>query len=111
MIDSIFEFGKVIIALLLVLSLAYLSLKVGNKFKLSQHKYIQILERVPVTNGSYISVVKIGDSFYLMSLTNGGNTILKELDKEMVLSMQETGENDNNFSINLNNLFGKRKEN
>ncbi|MFZ7131483.1 MAG: flagellar biosynthetic protein FliO [Eubacteriales bacterium] len=107
--DDIISVVQVIIALLLVLCLVYISLKLGNKWMKRQHPLIEILERVPVTNNSYLGIVKVGDSYYLMSLTNGENTILKELNQEKVLKMMEEVRKVNKFSVDFNDLFGMRK--
>ena len=102
-----------ILVLVLVIALANFSLKLLNKHIKYQNKIINIVERVSVSNSSSICVVKIIDSYYLMSLSNGENKIIKELDgedieehlKEIQESRKFTYEN-----ISLNKLNTVKKK-
>lgn len=71
------------------------------------NKIIKIIEKVAVNKNSYIGVVKISESYYIMSFNENRNEILKELDEkeiEEILAGFEEGRGDN-FDIQ-----GKIKE-
>ena len=84
---------QTIIVLLIVIYLANLTLKFMNRKIQRQTTMIQIIQKQQVTQGSSIGVVKILDTYYLMSLAEGENRILKELEKKEVEAMiTEPGE-------------------
>jgi flagellar protein FliO/FliZ len=92
-ISTIITLLQTIIVLLIVIYLANLSLKVLNRKIQQQTTMIQIIQKQQVTPGSSIGVVKILDTYYLMSLADKENTILKELEKKDVEAMMtEPGE-------------------
>lgn len=100
---------QIIVALLIVIALAYISLRVSNKFINKNSNMIKIIERVGVSNNSSLCIVNVCDSYYLMSLCNGENRILKELNKEDVTHMIKEIEKEKKESVSLSNLFGMRK--
>ena len=76
-----------------ILALTYFATKkVGmlNK-KLGFHKNMEIIEALPLTQGQYLYIVKVGTSYYLMGCAQKGNiTYLKELDsKELIFQDKE----------------------
>jgi flagellar protein FliO/FliZ len=91
-ISSIITLLQTIIVLLIVIYLANLTLKFLNRKIQQQTTMIQIIQKQQVTQGSSIGVVKILDTYYLMSLADKENRILKELVKKDVEAMMtETG--------------------
>lgn len=80
---------KSISVLLFVLVLANILLKKLNHTMTHKQSMIEILERVPTGKNSSLSIVKIGDKNYVMSLSETENTILKELSQEEVDLMLE----------------------
>jgi|SRR5690625_29311 len=74
--------------LMLVLFLANVLLKKLNSTMTQNHRLIQMIEKVPVGKSSSLAVTKVGEKYYLMSLTEGENKILKELSAEEVESVQ-----------------------
>lgn len=107
--NGILTIVQVIIALLLVLALAYISLRFINKWMKKQYRFLNIIEKVSVTNQSYLAIVKVGDKHYLMSFSNTGNNILKELEESMVKEMNAQLTKESNISLDINQIFGKRK--
>ncbi|HLS53547.1 MAG TPA: flagellar biosynthetic protein FliO, partial [Tissierellaceae bacterium] len=73
---------KTLFLLILVIILAHLSLRALNKYMSKDGRLIRVIERVPVGNNSYLAIVEICDSYYLMSLTPKDNRLLKELNKK-----------------------------
>lgn len=101
-----------IIALILVILLANISLRFVNKQMSKNNKMIKVVERVPVSNNSSLSIVDICGIYYLMSFTGNDNKILKELDKEEVDNFIKNIDKNNKESVDSgfiakNNSFFK----
>lgn len=96
-IDSFFSLIQTLIVLIIVIVLANFLLKYLNKYMLGKNKIVKIIERVCVNKNSYISIVDICGKYYLMSFSEEGNEILRELDQEeigyFVDSLEEEGTN------------------
>lgn len=71
-------------ALVLVLFLANVALKQLNRTMAKQQRVIHILERLSVGKNASLAIAKVGESYYLMSLSDSQSTILKELTEEEV---------------------------
>lgn len=56
-------------------------LKYLNSYMMGKNRFIKIIERVAVNKNSALAIVKICDQYYLMSLSEDRNEILRELDK------------------------------
>ena len=77
--------------LVFILGLIYLSLKYGGtKLQGMQNgRYIKIIERVPVTKDNCLLVVKMGEKAYVITSTVGKIDILKELNEDEQLKLQD----------------------
>lgn len=70
---KILIFFPFVIALILVIG------RFGNKFNLvTSHKYMKVLERLPLSKDNSLFIVKVGDKGYLLSSSVGKTEILKE---------------------------------
>ena len=98
-ISTVFTLLQTIIVLLIVIYLANLSLKFLNNKIQSQSTMIQIIQKQQVTQGSSIGVVKILDTYYLMSLAEKENRILKELEKKDVEAMMSEAREQKEFEF------------
>lgn len=120
---SFFSVVQTVIVLILVITLANITLKYVNKHMNNHNKIIKVVERVTVNNNSSLSVVDICGTYYLMSFTGADNKILKELDtSEVEHIVEEIRQNqqltvDKSLNINLSdikkiihNTFGMRKK-
>lgn len=107
--STIMTLLQTIVVLLAVIALANMSLKLLNKKLQGTGKTLDIVERTQVTNTSSLAVVKVLEEYYLMSLSDGGNEILKKLPKEEVeLKLQE--QTDYTSPGNLQEIFNTFKE-
>lgn len=77
-----------------VIALANITLKLIGKKLQGGGRSIQILEKVQVYTGSSIAVVKVMEGYYLMSLSEHGNTIISELKGEELEKYLERQESD-----------------
>lgn len=79
--NAVLSLIKLIIALPLVLVLAYASLKYASKQvnKLGDGKYIKLLETVGVSGKSSVSMVKIGTQYHILGVSDGGIETIKVL--------------------------------
>lgn len=83
--DLIFLLVKMIVFLVLLLYGANQLVKFLNNRTLQQGgKTLQVLERISVSKTSGIGIVKILDDYYVMSLSEQTNEIIKTLTKEEV---------------------------
>jgi flagellar protein FliO/FliZ len=83
---------QTIIALIIVILLANISLKLLNRQMLKQNKIIKVIERTSVLNNSAIAIVEVCGEYYLMSFTDKDNKILKVLDADEVKTLIEEKE-------------------
>lgn len=110
---SIITIIKTTFVLVLVLFLASILLKYLNKYNLSSNKAMKVIERLSVSGSSSIAIVEICGTYYLMSLSDKENTILKELDKrEVQVTLEEIKNNQMDIDIKerVNHYFGMRKK-
>jgi flagellar protein FliO/FliZ len=73
---------QMLVALAFIIVLANIILKKLSQFNQTQTKAIKIIERLPVSKQVSLNVVEIGHTFYLMSVSEKGSEILKELSEE-----------------------------
>jgi flagellar biogenesis protein FliO len=91
--STIMTLLQTIVVLLAVIALANMSLKLLNKKLQGGGKTMEIIERTQVTNTSSLAIVKVLEDYYLMSLSDGGNQILKKLPRDEVeIKLQEASE-------------------
>lgn len=100
---------KLLFALPVVILLAYISLRLTNQYlsKQGRGKNIQILERVPLNNKSALCVVKAGQDYLVLGISENNIQVIKKLEAEEVI--EHAGLNqDINFkealSMNLKKL-------
>lgn len=110
MFDTIIALVKMIAILAVVIYLINLSLKYLSRYTNQQSTQLEIIQRLTVTKSSAIAIVKILDRYYVMSLAEQENQILRELTTEEVIRL--TQENQTMNHEQLGNQFAERlKEN
>lgn len=104
---------KTIIVLIIVILLANILLKLINRNLQLKGRVIKIIEKTPISSNSSLGLVKIIDSYYVMSFSEKENTILKELEKDDVEEILVNEEIENKF-VGIKEMFssyiGKRKK-
>lgn len=80
---------QTLVVLFAVIALANVSLKYLGKKISNGHQTIEIMEKCPTSGNSSVAVVRIAKGYYLMSLSDHGHSILKELEPNEVQSIQE----------------------
>lgn len=86
------------ILLPIIIVLIYITLKFGGKYmggNISNGKLIRVIERVQLSQNSFLAVVIIDDKPYVISSGDKGINILKELDETAL----EKCKNKNAFDI------------
>ncbi|MEA3423154.1 MAG: flagellar biosynthetic protein FliO [Bacillota bacterium] len=93
------SFLRLFVALPVVIILAYISLKIGNKYfkKMNNGRLINVIETVPVFNKAAISVVKIGEEYHVLGVTEANIVDLKTLDEAEIGILNETSKTSNQF--------------
>ncbi|HCX64234.1 MAG TPA: flagellar biosynthesis protein FliZ [Eubacteriaceae bacterium] len=89
MIDGIFLILRTVLSLAAVLALIYLVLGKGGRWLRPPGRFVQVIEKTPLSNHAYLAVVKIGESYYVLSVNQGKSEILKELDPEAAEKLVE----------------------
>jgi flagellar protein FliO/FliZ len=110
--DSILtSFIKIIIFLPLVIMLAYVSLKIGGSRVMGMGgRIIRIVEKVPLTNKSFLCVAVINGKPYVISSSDEKVEILMELPEEALNNIKRgEGSFKDSLVINFNRLL-KRKD-
>ncbi len=92
MIDYFILTIKVVFSLVFVLCLIYLSFKYGGgKLQSLQNaRYLQVLERVPLSKENNILVVKMGSQGYVLSSSQSKIEIIKEITEEDLLGIENS---------------------
>lgn len=85
----VWQLIQTLIALAVVIALAYLVLKAGNKIYSRNNNFIKIIEKTNLSNHSYIAVAKIGKNYCLMSVTQNEIKILKDISPEEIETVMQ----------------------
>jgi flagellar protein FliO/FliZ len=81
---------KLFVGLPLVILLAYVSLKLTNKYlrKMGDGRFLQVKETVQIFNRAAVSVVKVGREYHVMSVTDANVQTIKVLSESEVLEFE-----------------------
>lgn len=84
-------FLKLVISLGVVLLLMFLTFKFANNGvkKVSNDKYIKVIDRTQIGKDISLLIVKVGEEGWIMSTSNGKSEKLKELTKEEILEIEK----------------------
>lgn len=88
--ELFFSVLKMIVFLLVIIYAINWSLKYLNRYTNQSADAIQVIQRLGVNKSSSIAIVKILDQYYIMSLSEHQNQIIKILSPEEVLQYQAT---------------------
>ena len=94
MLTEMMELIFICIVFVGVLWLTYfVTKKIGMVNKgINSGKNMEIVEVLPLMQGQYLYIVKVGESYYLMGCAQKGNiTYLKELDEQQIKVKENTG--------------------
>lgn len=83
---------KIVVFLPFIIFLIYIVLKYGGTSlqKMQNGRFIKILERVTISKENSLMVVKMGDKSYIMTSTSHSIEILRELEGEEEIKLQES---------------------
>lgn len=100
------SFIKILIFLPLVIILAVLSLKIGNKqmMRMGSNRLIRIVERVQVSGKAFLCIAVINDKPYVIGSTDDKIEILMELPEGALDKARPEG---SNFDVKLLENFKK----
>ena len=106
---------QTLIALAIVCGLAFLLFRVilprFGSFS-SEGKFVRLIERVPIESGKSICVVKAGNKFFLVGISEGSMNTLSELEESEVkqylsLESEEQVLGEAKFSQKLSEAFSR----
>ena len=107
-------FLSIIYALIVILVLAYISIKFVSKTKglSSANSNIKVMESISIGYQSVIQLIKIGDKYILVGVSKEKITYLTEIDEQhLVFSKDDTAVDKISFDKYLKNLLGKNGSN
>lgn len=92
--ELFFSTLKLLVALPIVILLAYISLRLTNKYlyRQNQGKNIQVLERVPIHNKSSLCVVKVFEDYMIIGVGEDNFQVIKTLNQEEIEYYTHQGE-------------------
>ncbi len=97
--------GIFILIFIFVLFLAWATTKFIAHAKLGSSKNIEIKETLPVTQGQYLQIIRIGNKYHLIGLSKNNITYCTELEKEELnfdnLPIQTFGDYLKKFKVNV----------
>ncbi|ACX53112.1 flagellar biosynthetic protein FliO [Ammonifex degensii KC4] len=82
---------KLIIFLPLVLGLLYLTLRygLGRRFLPGRGQHLEVVEQIPLGPKAVLSLVRVGERYYLIGHGEGAVTLLKELEGKFTAAPAE----------------------
>ncbi|MCG8483980.1 MAG: flagellar biosynthetic protein FliO [Clostridia bacterium] len=85
---------KIIVALPIVLILAYMSLKLSRSYmnNMKKNTNIKVIETVPIYHKVAISIVKVGQKYYVLGVSDQNVKTISELSAEEIEDIQEVQE-------------------
>lgn len=86
--DLVVPIIKMVIFLLIILYLISQSLKFLNKQINPENEILQVIQRISVSKTSSIAIVQMFNKYYVMSISEQQNQIIKELSEEEVLQLK-----------------------
>ncbi|MHC9001615.1 flagellar biosynthetic protein FliO [Enterococcus bulliens] len=87
--NTVLSIIKMIFFLGIILYLISLAMKFLNRYTTQQHSDFQVVKKIATTKNSAIGIVKIIDTFYVMSFSEQQNTILRELTVTEAKNLEE----------------------
>lgn len=87
--DLVVPIIKMVIFLLIILYFISQSLKFLNKQINPENEILQVVQRISVSKTSSIAIVKMFEKYYVMSISEQQNQIIKELSAEEVLQLKQ----------------------
>jgi flagellar protein FliO/FliZ len=108
-LNMIFVLALVVIGIIL---LAWLFRKfMGSRLALGNPSFMRLINSIPLGDRRFISILKVGEKYYLLGISNSDIRNLAELDKEEVekgLNVEEQVAAEGGFAGILN-MFQKRR--
>lgn len=97
---------KMIFALAFILALMVLALKYSNKgiSKITNKRYVKVVDRMQISKDTYIVILKVGQSGMVL-LTNPGHT--EKLQEISLEEIEEIEKNRIESYENMTNIFNK----
>lgn len=86
--DLIFPIIKMVVFLIVILYLVVQALKFLNKQMNPENSILQVIQRISVSKSSSIAIVKMFDRYYVMSISENQNQIIKELTLDEIQSLK-----------------------
>ena len=86
--DLIFPIIKMVVFLIVILYLVVQALKFLNKQMNPENSILQVIQRISVSKSTSISIVKMFDRYYVMSISENQNQIIKELTLDEIQSLK-----------------------
>lgn len=82
----LWDFLKLLLALPFVLLLIYISLKFHHQYmlKYQQGKNMKIIERMPLSNKSFLTIVKVGKEYLILGVTENHMEVIQKLDSSEI---------------------------
>lgn len=109
--DTILALIRVILGLAVVLLLLILTLKYLNRFTNQMDSHFKIVKKIAVTKESSLAIVLIVDTYYVMSFSEHGSEIIKELTEnqaQMLLDEEEQNlKHQQEMAANFKQIFDK----
>lgn len=87
--ELLWNWLKIIVALPIVLLLAYVSLKLSKGYVNTLRKglYMKVIETVPVFNKTALSIVQIGKKYLVLGVSDQGIQVVSELTDDEVTEL------------------------
>lgn len=110
-LESFVQLIAVLLIFVFVLAITYLTTRwiAGTQRARSNNKNLYLLETIGVGNNKFISIVKAGEKFLVVSINKDDVKLLAQLDKDELIdySLDDTNTKTDSFEQLLNKLKDK----
>lgn len=85
-------FGTILLFVLILYGSYYISKKVAKiSARDNQSKYMKLQDRIMIGQNKYISIISIGERYFVIGSSDNGMNLITELDQDDLQELKQTG--------------------
>lgn len=110
--DSLFQLIGVSILFIIILVITYYTTKFvgGAKLGMTKNSNFKVIETFKITQNKYLQLIQIGTRYFVISISKDDIRFLTELNENEIKQQDETKPPKSNFTELFNSVLKKQKE-
>lgn len=110
--DSLFQLIGVSILFIIILVITYYTTKFvgGAKLGMTKNSDFKVIETFKITQNKYLQLIQIGTRYFVISISKDDIRFLTELNENEIKQQDETKPPKSNFTELFNSVLKKQKE-